>query len=301
MNAPNSKRLAVPAWAALALKIPALNERLIGLLFQRPHGKLRPDECVPPQTAAQTLRLQGKSEITVRVYGQGRRILLVHGWGAAGVHLAAFVDPLIRRGFQVVVIDLPAHGQSGGKLTNALDCADALILVERRLGSCDAVIAHSWGCPVVVVAQQRGLSLGAATFIAPLPSLEAGITEFSNRSQLDKELLNKASRRLEKKIRVDRGLMNLKLVGVKLGTPLLLIHDRDDHRAPVEESRVLQEAWPDARLIETEGLGHRRILRDPQVIEKAVAFVGQEINIRETELDSFFPPPDSESIKIPPG
>jgi pimeloyl-ACP methyl ester carboxylesterase len=150
---------------------------------------------------------------------------------------------------------------------------------------------------VVVVAQQRGLLLGAATFIAPLPSLEAGIEEFSQRSDLDKELLDKASRRLEKKIRADRELMNLKRVGTKLGTPLLIIHDQQDHRTPIEESRVLSDTWPDARLVETQGLGHRRILRDASVIEKAVAFVDQDQNIRETELDSIFPPPDSRSLK----
>jgi pimeloyl-ACP methyl ester carboxylesterase len=297
MNVPERKRSGVPTWAAFALKVPSLNEKLLGLLFQRPHGQLRPEERILPQASARQLSFQGKSEIVVNIYGHGRRILLVHGWGAEGVHLAGFVDPLVKRGFQVVSVDLPAHGKSGGKLTNAVDCADALILVERRVGSFDAVIAHSWGCPVVVVAQQRGLMVSAATFIAPLPSLEAGIEEFSQRSDLDKELLDKASRRLEKKIRVDRALMNLKVVGAKLGTPLLIIHDQEDHRTPIQESRVLSETWPDARLVETQGLGHRRILRDPTVIEKAVAFVDQEKNIRETELDSIFPPPDSQSLK----
>ena len=281
------------------MKIPALNEQLLTLLFQRPHGQLRPEERKPPTAVAQRLVLQGKKEIVAHVYGQGRRILLVHGWGAEGVQLAGFVDPLVEKNFQVVLVDLPAHGQSSGQLTNAIDCADALILVERRLGAFDAVIAHSWGCPVVVVAQQRGLQVGAASFIAPLPSLEAGIQEFSQRTDIDLATLDRASRRLEKRMRVDRALMNLQLVGGQLGTPLLLIHDRDDHRTKIEESRLLEERWPNARLIETQGLGHRRILRDPSVIKKAIAFVEQDQDLRRTELESHFPPPESERLMTP--
>jgi hypothetical protein len=35
--------------------------------------------------------------------------------------------------------------------------------------------------------------------------------------------------------------------------------------------------WPGARLVSTEGLGHRRILRDAEVIAAAVAFVTEHL------------------------
>ena len=37
--------------------------------------------------------------------------------------------------------------------------------------------------------------------------------------------------------------------------------------------RRVTAAWPNAQLVETEGLGHRRVLRDADVIARAVAFV----------------------------
>jgi hypothetical protein len=38
-------------------------------------------------------------------------------------------------------------------------------------------------------------------------------------------------------------------------------------------SRDLSRAWPDARLLTTGGLGHRRILSDPKVVAEVVRFV----------------------------
>jgi pimeloyl-ACP methyl ester carboxylesterase len=55
--------------------------------------------------------------------------------------------------------------------------------------------------------------------------------------------------------------------------PLLVIHDRDDQDTLWSEGAALADAWPGARMMSTEGLGHRRILREPSVIEAAAEFV----------------------------
>ena len=54
--------------------------------------------------------------------------------------------------------------------------------------------------------------------------------------------------------------------------PALVIHDRDDREVPYASADRIVRAWPDATLVTTEGLGHRRILRDASVIERVVAF-----------------------------
>ena len=58
--------------------------------------------------------------------------------------------------------------------------------------------------------------------------------------------------------------------------PGLIVHDRGDRDVPVAHAERLQHSWPDARLMLTEGLGHRRILRDPEVIAAAVDFLRQD-------------------------
>jgi pimeloyl-ACP methyl ester carboxylesterase len=55
--------------------------------------------------------------------------------------------------------------------------------------------------------------------------------------------------------------------------PALIIHDRDDRDIPWQDGELLANAWPRAQFVSTSGLGHRRILRDPEVIDRVVRFV----------------------------
>jgi pimeloyl-ACP methyl ester carboxylesterase len=55
--------------------------------------------------------------------------------------------------------------------------------------------------------------------------------------------------------------------------PTLVVHDTGDRQAPYDDAQHLVATLPDARLVTTEGLGHRRILRDPQVVAEVVDFV----------------------------
>ncbi|WP_235023781.1 alpha/beta hydrolase family protein [Streptomyces sp. WAC05374] len=60
----------------------------------------------------------------------------------------------------------------------------------------------------------------------------------------------------------------------RLPAPVLLLHDEDDDMTPVAQSRLAAAALGDrARLVLTKGLGHRRILADPDVVARAVDFV----------------------------
>jgi pimeloyl-ACP methyl ester carboxylesterase len=60
----------------------------------------------------------------------------------------------------------------------------------------------------------------------------------------------------------------------QVGADILLVHDADDDVSAPGQSRVIAAAYGErARLVETRGLGHRRILGDPEVIALAVEFV----------------------------
>lgn len=46
----------------------------------------------------------------------------------------------------------------------------------------------------------------------------------------------------------------------------LVIHDEGDREVPFDDGASIAAAWPGARLVQTTGLGHRKILRDEAVI-----------------------------------
>jgi hypothetical protein len=64
--------------------------------------------------------------------------------------------------------------------------------------------------------------------------------------------------------------------------PLLAIHDRDDRETEADGSIRVTKIWPGATVELTEGLGHRRILRDPAVIELALGFLSTDREADDT-------------------
>jgi pimeloyl-ACP methyl ester carboxylesterase len=55
--------------------------------------------------------------------------------------------------------------------------------------------------------------------------------------------------------------------------PLLVIHDRSDREVPYADGMRHARAWPRGRMLETVGLGHRRLLADTTVIDAVADFL----------------------------
>jgi len=55
----------------------------------------------------------------------------------------------------------------------------------------------------------------------------------------------------------------------------LLIHDQDDNEFSWHDSEKIARAWPGARFIKTEGLGHRRVIHDKTVVQNILKFLDE--------------------------
>jgi pimeloyl-ACP methyl ester carboxylesterase len=62
-------------------------------------------------------------------------------------------------------------------------------------------------------------------------------------------------------------------VAPRLTAQALVIHDRDDRMMPWIHGATVARHWPGARLVSTDGLGHRRILADETVTRAAADFI----------------------------
>jgi fermentation-respiration switch protein FrsA (DUF1100 family) len=63
----------------------------------------------------------------------------------------------------------------------------------------------------------------------------------------------------------------------RMDAPLLIVHDRDDDVVPVADGEAIAQAWPGARLVRTDGLGHKLIVRAPAVVTQAVDFIAHAV------------------------
>lgn len=84
-------------------------------------------------------------------------VLVVHGWTSEASFMMAIAEYLRRRGYRVVLPDLPAHGLSPGARTSLIDCAHAVREVAEALGPMSFAVAHSMGG---LAARSRAAAVG---------------------------------------------------------------------------------------------------------------------------------------------
>jgi len=200
----------------------------------------------------------------------------MHGWGGNGSHLAKFVRPLMKAGFEVWALDAPAHGRSSGRSTTVFEIADAITWLTDQQGPFYAAITHSFGAMSVALAMRQGVSLERLVLISPPAHAEGLVTKFASRLSLRQPTVDVLRRQVERRSCPEVwDWLGLDRLEAPPTIPTLVIHDRDDADVPVGEGRSLARHWPLARLIETQGLGHRLILRDSEVIATAVRTLGK--------------------------
>ena len=150
----------------------------------------------------------------------------------------------------------------------------------KKYGKADieAVIAHSFGVPATVLAASRGAPLPRAVLISGPISVEPYLQRFAQVLRLSGSTFAAMRRALRRLLdRAGLETVDLGTVAPRLSLPALIVHDRGDREVPFLSAQSLQRALPGAELLPTEGLGHRKLLVDPEVVERAVRFaVGWE-------------------------
>ena len=204
---------------------------------------------------------------------EGPLIVLIHGWSGRGTQMGAFAEPLVKRGYRVIAFDGPAHGESEGLQTNVGEYANFLIRMQQELGVFKAIIAHSFGAGCSVFAVARGLKVEKLVLIAGPSRYDAVVGQFLKFIGLSPKAQNYFFANLAKKVGMKAQDLNVGLIGAQLKTPAMVIHDREDKEVLFNSAKEIKEAWPHVVLVETKGLGHRRILKDPAVIQAAVEFI----------------------------
>ena len=278
---------------------PRLAGKLAFRLFCTPPGRrtLSPGEARIAERMAPLLARADRRDIpfdggTVATYGwtteaehPGRgRVLLVHGWSGRALVMTAFAEPLLKQGFDVVALDLPGHGDSGGKLLNLPLGARAVQAAAEAYGGITGVIAHSFGGPVSVLAAEGGPPLATAMAVERLVLIASpnSIAVVSRRFADRVGLSDAARAAFETEIlRVAKRPASAFVVGeflARIGKPALIVHDEGDQDVPFVRAEEIVAAAPRSQLLRTTGVGHRRIVVAPQVIKAATRFIAASTN-----------------------
>ncbi len=204
---------------------------------------------------------------------QGPKILLVHGWNGRASQMGAFAKPLNNAGFEVIAIDLPGHGASSGKSSHLPASAQALLAAQQHFGPFHAIIGHSFGGAASLLAVSEGLKTQALITLGSPSKLEWVLDIYAEFLKFSPTAKLKLGKLVEHKFGTDIWQRcNMEMQASSLTTPGLVIHDADDKEVPYYHAEAVSKAWS-ASIVKTSGLGHRRILRDNDVIETTVNFI----------------------------
>ena len=84
------------------------------------------------------------SIMTYRWLGKKDTVLLAHGWESNSCRWKELILKLKALDFNVIALDAPAHGLSGGKVFNAVIYSECINLVAKKFNA-NIVIGHSVG------------------------------------------------------------------------------------------------------------------------------------------------------------
>lgn len=207
-------------------------------------------------------------------WGSGPVVLLTHGWGSRAGRWASLVPMLLDAGLTAVAFDAPAHGRSSGSTASMPEFARALLGIRKHLGVTPlAAVGHSLGGAATALALSMGFDAERAVLIAAPSNAQEFTDRFAETLGLPEAVRARMERNLEARLNFTFAGLHIPTLVAGFGTPALLVHDTGDRDVPFAGAEAVAGAWPGARLMATSGLGHRKVLHDPGVLQEVRDFI----------------------------
>src|ERR671916_16342 len=221
--------------------------------------------------------------------GSPRAAVLVHGWAGdmSDLHVVDTALVYHQAGFNVLMLDLRAHGGSEGERVTlgyqeVRDVRGALSWLEERGFSPQEVVLHGWSMGGAAVVQAApGTDVAAVVeeaAYADLPPLlwerlpeVSGLPAFFNPSiflmgRLFLGIDPWAVRPTEEARRLSRQRV-----------PFMIIHSPDDEVIPFEHAESFTAAYPEAAFWEIEGYEHVAAHTHPEYRERLLNFLDEAV------------------------
>ena len=211
------------------------------------------------------------NKIKVFEWGNGPVILLVHGWGGRALQMDSFVLPLLEKGYKVVAFDHKGHGESTSGFSSYLEIVSGTdLLMAHYAQDLSGVIAHSIGSNAAFKASEKFEGNLQIAVVAPMENFPNLLEKMRKRIGIYEKLFANVIGQIE----ADTGLNLLEQCELdfeKIGRhDVLLVHDKLDRINKISASHGLQSNLPKSVLMETEKLGHARILDNAAVVDRVV-------------------------------
>ena len=211
---------------------------------------------------------------TYRWHDKGKTILLAHGWESNASRWDYILNDLKAQNYNIIALDAPAHGRSGGKQFNAVLYSEFINVVAQRFQP-EVIIGHSVGGMASVffmhnyqlASVKKMILLGAPAHFTGVFSRYKNMMGYNRR--ISKGLDNIVLERFGKPVDYFSAANFTKSIEAKG----LIIHDKKDKIIPYEDAQLFASRYKNAELISTVGFGHG--LRDVSLTPKIIEFINE--------------------------
>ena len=204
------------------------------------------------------------------------KVLISHGFESSATNFDRYVRLLIKKGYEVLAFDAPAHGRSGGKRINAPLYKKMIREIYKRYGPIRSFMAHSFGGLALCLALEEisHTSEYRIALIAPATETTSAINSFFSFLQLDESLRVEFEKIIIRQGGVSSAWYSIRRAMKHIRARVLWVHDEEDDTTPLSDAlAVRNENYPNVDFVITKGLGHRKIYRDNKVTRSVVDFL----------------------------
>ena len=241
-----------------------------------PLRRREPEHAFLAAAARREVRSGPHQIVTYTWHATGPTVLLMHGWGSYAGRWRVIGAALHSAGYRVVALDAPAHGDTGGHASSLPEFAAALAAVAALEEPVHAVVGHSLGASAIPVAMQfNGLRVPRAVLISPTANPVGFADQLQRYLWWTDAVQARLIARLERRLGFGWRDLSIPTLAAARTEAALLLHDADDTDIPHADGAAIAAAWRGCRFETTRGLGHREIMRTPDVANRIIAFLRQ--------------------------
>jgi pimeloyl-ACP methyl ester carboxylesterase len=207
---------------------------------------------------------------------QTKKALIVHGFSSTVKKFDHFIMPLVKKGYEVIAFDAPAHGESSGKTINVYQYRDTIKAVYEKFGPIHSFIAHSFGglALSIFMEELEYQENKKLVLIAPATETESAVNSFASFLNIDEEVKTEMNKIILEKSGFTTDKISIRHAAHKIKADVLWIHDEDDDVTPwTDAAKIQQLNHSNFQFLITKGLGHRRIYRDNNVKKAILEFL----------------------------
>lgn len=230
--------------------------------YQMPYGEREMYE----KAIKYKVNYDGK-QVQVYEWGEGKPILMVHGWMGRATQFRKFVPEFTKAGFKVVAFDATGHGKSEGNVSHLMQFAAIITLIEKRYNHFEMIVGHSLGGVAAMHAIIGGVKTDKLVMISSPTIAEEIVEVFKRKLNASDATVKYFNQYIVKKFGLPFENYSAGYNVDKLpNTKLFLVYDENDSEVTMAHAQVLIDKYKSAELYQTKGLGHTRILKDDGVI-----------------------------------